>query len=45
MDLEEEVEKFLPKFKKKGRDRIVEISSGKFREWPRRVAFYGVESV
>ena len=36
VDLEEEVdhEEFLPKFKKKGRVSIVEVSSGKFREWP-----------
>ena len=36
VDLEEEVDhdKILPKFKKKGRVRVVEISSGKFREWP-----------
>jgi hypothetical protein len=27
-------EKFLPKFKKKGRVRIVEISSGTVQEWP-----------
>lgn len=26
--------KFLPKFKEQGRVRIVEISSGKVREWP-----------
>lgn len=35
VDLDEEVDhgRFLPKFKGKGRVRIVEISSGKFREW------------
>ena len=36
VDLDEEVDhdKFLPRFKEKGRVKIVEISSGKFREWP-----------
>ena len=34
LDEEEDHDKFLPKFKKKGRVRIVEIASGKIREWP-----------
>ena len=27
-------ERFLPKFKEKGLVRVVEIASGRFREWP-----------
>ena len=36
VNLDEEVDhdKFLPKFKEKGRVRVVEISSRRFREWP-----------
>jgi len=36
VDLGEKVnhEEFLPKFKERGRVRIVETSSGEFREWP-----------
>ena len=36
VDLDEEVDhqEFMPKFKEKGRVRIVEVSSRKFREWP-----------
>lgn len=34
LDEEECHKRFLPKFKEKGLVRVVEITSGRFREWP-----------